>query len=239
MPDETANAARLTVATWNVHRCIGSRGVEDVERVVDVLRAIDADVVALQEIDSEVTADGRVDQLDVLARRTGLQPIAGPTLTRDYGRYGNAVLTRLPIVEARRHDLSVAGREPRGAIDARLRAGGGQLRVIATHLGLRAAERRRQVALLLEILGTGDEETVLAGDFNAWWPWGGPLRLLDAALGRVERPRTFPAHRPLFSLDRIWVRPWRRLVKVGAVREIGAARASDHLPVVAELSAGG
>jgi endonuclease/exonuclease/phosphatase family metal-dependent hydrolase len=220
----------LKVATYNVHRCIGRDGRRDTDRVLDVLRELDADVVALQELEW-----GSAAALDLLARfgrELGCAGIAGPTLLEDSGHYGNAVLTRLPVRAVHRVDLSVPEREPRGALDLMLEAPRGALRVIATHLGLAPAERRRQVRRILALLApVRPEPVVLMGDLNEWFLWGRTLRWLRAHFGRVPAPATYPARRPIFALDRIWVEP-RSLRADLAVHSTSLAHsASDHLPV--------
>jgi endonuclease/exonuclease/phosphatase family metal-dependent hydrolase len=220
----------LTIATYNVHGCVGSDGRRNSERVLAVLRELEADVVALQELEWQPAA--ALDLLAGFARELGCQGVAGPTLLKRDGHYGNAVLTRLPVRAVNRVDLSVPGREPRGALDLMLEAPRGALRVIATHLGLAPAERRHQIRRILAMLApVRPEPVVLMGDLNEWFLWGRPLRWLRAHFGRAPAPATFPARLPVFALDRIWVEP--RNLRTGlAVHSTPLARgASDHLPV--------
>ena len=107
---------------------------------------------------------------------------------------------------------------------------------MATHLGLRPAERRDQVQRLLAELG--DEKpmpTVLMGDLNEWFLWGRPLRWLRAHFEHTRAPATFPSSFPMLALDRIWVKPRHLLRRLSVHSSRLARRASDHLPVVAEL----
>jgi endonuclease/exonuclease/phosphatase family metal-dependent hydrolase len=147
------------------------------------------------------------------------------------------VLTRLPVRAVHRVDLSVPGREPRGALDLMLEAPRGALRVIATHLGLAPAERRLQARRILALLApVRPEPVVLMGDLNEWFLWGRTLRWLRAHFGRVPAPATYPARRPILALDRIWVEP-RSLRADLAVHSTSLARgASDHLPVCMTLT---
>ncbi len=225
----------LRLATWNVHGCVGRDGKFHPDRVLDVLRRLDADVIALQELlwDSREA----LHLLDRFAHALGYAPIAGPTMLRRNGHYGNALLHRLPLLDVQRIDLTIDRREPRGAIDTLLRTQSTPLRVLSTHLGLRPRERRRQMRRLLRILDDDtDRLTVLMGDLNEWFLWGRPLRWLHEWFGYTPSPRTFPARLPLFALDRIWVHPRSRLVRIAAVAG-DAAFASDHLPVVADIVA--
>jgi len=223
----------ISVATWNVHRCTGRDGRHDPARTLAVLRELDADVIALQEL--QWRPEDALHLLDDFAGHLGYTPLAGPTLLKQDGHYGNAVLTRLGVMRVERIDLSVPGREPRGALDIFLDGRIGVLRVVATHLGLAPWERRVQMKRLLGRLDRGGNPVVLMGDLNEWFLWGRPLRWLRRHFGRTPAPRTFPARFPVFSLDRIWVEPRRMLLEAGVHDSPGARIASDHLPVRAVL----
>jgi endonuclease/exonuclease/phosphatase family metal-dependent hydrolase len=228
---------RLSLATYNIHACIGVDGRFDPQRTLGVLKELDADLIALQEVEHHAV-EGR-DLLDFLADGVGMAAIAGPTLLRGERHYGNAVLTRLPVSRINRIDLSVPRREPRGALDVQLAWGGRRIQVVATHLGLRPGERRRQVRLLLELFeGSSVDLSALLGDLNEWQLWGGALGWLRRhfADGCGRAPRTYPGRLPLFALDRIWVRPADGLLGVRAHRTHLARRASDHLPLKALLT---
>ncbi|WP_338604555.1 endonuclease/exonuclease/phosphatase family protein [Desulfoferula mesophila] len=103
------------MATYNVHRWVGRDGHQDINRALRIINGLKADLIALQE----VCVPDKGPSLAVarrLALRMGLQTIAGPTFFEEQGEYGNLVLTRLPVEEIRRWDISVPGREPRGAV---------------------------------------------------------------------------------------------------------------------------
>lgn len=223
----------LRVATYNIHGAVGTDRRHDIARVARVISELDADVVALQEVESR---DGDSDTLAFLERRTRLSAVAGPTLLRGAGIYGNALMTRGQFIEVRRLDLSVHGHEPRGALDAVLDCRGVRLRVLATHLGLRPAERRQQIRALLACLAVAPSATtVLMGDLNEWFLWGRPLRWLRAEFRATPAPATFPSRLPMFALDRIWVRPRDSLRALGVHATSTARLASDHLPLLATI----
>jgi len=224
----------LTLATYNIHACVGGDGHFEPERTVHVLRELNADVVALQEVEHHDI--GGCDLLDYLAAKTGLTAIAGPTLLRESRHYGNAILTRLPILRVNRVDLTLPGHEARGALDVTLDGNGRRVQVVATHLGLKPWERRQQVRRLLKLFEIGPANIyVLMGDLNEWFLWGRPLRWLHAHFKRTPHYATFPARWPLMALARLWVHPRRRLARV-EVHASGLARvASDHLPLKAVI----
>lgn len=225
----------LRVATYNIHGAVGVDQRHDIGRVARVVAELDADVVALQEVESR---HGDADPLVFLERQTSLRAVAGPTLLRGVGAYGNALMTRGQFVDVRRIDLSVSGREPRGALDALLDCRGVRLRVLATHLGLRPAERRQQIrALLARLADARVPTTVLMGDLNEWFLWGRPLRWLRAEFRATPAPSTFPSRLPLFALDRIWVQPRDSLRSLGVHATATARLASDHLPLLATIEA--
>jgi endonuclease/exonuclease/phosphatase family metal-dependent hydrolase len=151
--------------------------------------------------------------------------------------FGNALLTRLPLLDVHRLDLSIATREPRGAVAATLDLGQGRLlHVLAAHLGLRLGDRRFQVRQILDYLDSvRNEFVVVLGDFNDWLPGRSAAHVMDHRLGRPPRRASFPTSWPVLPLDRIWVRPRTRLRRIFVHASSLARRASDHLPVVAEL----
>lgn len=224
----------LRVATWNVHSGVGRDGRYDPARIAAVVAETRADVIALQEVGSR---DASELLLAKLMRDTGFNAVDGWTLQRRGCDFGNAVLSRFPIAETARLDLTVDRCEPRGALDVVVAAPAGPLRVIATHLGLRPHERRTQVKRILSALERETPlPTVLAGDLNEWYLWGRPLRWLHKHFRATPAPATFPAWRPLLSLDRLWTEPAHLLAGLRVHRSALSRAASDHLPLVAELA---
>ncbi|WP_114809940.1 endonuclease/exonuclease/phosphatase family protein [Paraburkholderia kururiensis] len=233
--DNHARAAELRIATWNIHGATGADRVQSAERIAAVVGELDADIVALQEVP---LGDARTpNALDVLRAATGLHAVEGPTLDTPRRRFGNAVLSRLPVRAARTLDLSFGQREPRGALDVDLHHRGETFRVVATHLGLSARERRAQIHRLLSAFDRPDLPVILLGDINEWFVWGRALRMLVEHFRAAPAPRTFPARWPVFALDRIWMHPGERLIDVRAHASPLARIASDHLPLVARVAA--
>lgn len=224
----------MRVATYNIHRAIGADGRQDVTRIARVLREIDADVVALQEVAFPLERSGHL--LEHLGRDLRAQVIEGVTMSDERGHYGNAILTRMPVSTVDRLDISVPRREPRGAIEIAMRVADLNVRLVATHLGLRPGERRSQIkSLLPRFEHRGADVKILLGDLNEWFLWGRPVRWLRRVFGETPAPRTFPAKSPWFALDRLWVSPRAAIAQLRTHSSPTARTASDHLPLVADL----
>lgn len=223
----------LTVATWNIHAGVGIDHHFSPARIALVLREMDADIVALQEV--PLGGERWPNLLHDLAHATRSVGVEGFTFSVGGRRFGNAILSRYPVLDTRRIDISFGAHEPRGALDADIYCHGHRLRVIATHLGLRAAERRAQVARLLQAFDTSVMPVLLMGDVNEWFVWGRTLRRLISHFQPAPAPATFPSCLPLLALDRIWIRPRHRLVCVRVHGSPAARLASDHRPLVATI----
>ena len=227
----------FSAVSYNVHQCVGLDGRRDVARVARVLSHLDAHLIGLQEVGTDFTGGRKSGQMEQLAKATGLQAIAGHTIELQTGPYGNVLLTSWRVLNSRLLDLSLRGREPRGAIDAELAIGGETVRVVVTHLGLHAAERRYQVRRLLEALSQKPSRFIIVlGDINEWILRSRPLRWLYGRFGKPPAPRTFPSWFPVFALDRIWVMPRAALVDVRAHATPLTRIASDHLPLKAVIA---
>src|SRR5437763_1299425 len=129
----------IRIASYNIHGCVGVDRRFAPRRIAAVIAELDADIVALQEVESRRMG---INTLELLAAETGYDAIAGPVVVHANGDFGNGLLTRHEAVVVRRIDLGVARREPRGAIDVDLTVDGHPLRVLAAHLGLMPGERR-------------------------------------------------------------------------------------------------
>ncbi len=228
----------LTVLSYNIHRGVGLDRRLDLDRIADVIAEVSPDVAGLQEV---IREEGAVhaDQAAYIADKLGMSLVMGETRVHGTGSYGNAVLTRLPVLGSERHDLSLGGREPRGCLRVDLDVKGTPLHVFNCHLGLGLAERREQVMRLGRFIRESERlvgPRVLVGDFNEWHrgPITRGLRREFASPMRRMR-RTHPAMFSLFALDRIY---WDVEI-AGDEFHVHRSRlsrlASDHLPVVARL----
>lgn len=228
----------LHVGSYNIHRCVGTDGRRDVQRVADVIKEMGCDTIGLQEVDSRPGEHSDSRQLEFLANATGMQAIAASTILNHERSYGNALLTRRRILDVRRHDLSFLRFEPRGALEVHLDVGGASVRVFVMHLGLLPVERRFQMRKVLHVLHEmpRDQPVVVVGDINEWLPLSRPLRWLHGLMGKPPWQRTFPVYAPMFALDRVWVRPRGSLLHFSVHRSRLSRYASDHFPVKAVVA---
>ena len=240
----------VRVLTYNVHRCVGTDRRLDVGRVAEVIAAQSPDIVALQEVDVGRARTGGVDQAHRLAQRLGMAFHFNAAFTVEEERFGDAILTTLPERLVKAGPLpghpSFPQLEPRGAIWVEIETSAGRLGVINTHLGLVPREQRLQAAALAgrDWLGAATPGTplVLVGDMNAT-PRNAAYRILSARLAEARRAApfshrapTFPSTFPVLAIDHMFV---SEAVIVDAVRtplDPLSRLASDHLPLVADLS---
>jgi endonuclease/exonuclease/phosphatase family metal-dependent hydrolase len=229
---------QLKLATYNIHRCIGTDKVRDPQRTGDVLDEIGADIIALQEVEYLHT----INELDFVGTDLGFETVAGPTVTTERSKYGNLLISRYPVEKKRKINLSYPGQEHRGAIDVDIRYHEKLVRVIATHLGLSPIERRKQTKILLDMIINEKEErsaTILMGDMNEWFLWGRPLRWIHKYFGHKKSAATYPSRFPVLSLDRIWCHPFSFIHEIRPHCSKLSRLASDHLPLTAKVFLGG
>jgi len=226
----------VRVASYNIHGGVGRDGRCDLDRVVQVIAELDADLIGLQEVGSGTPRAIDAPQWDYLGERLAMAAIPGPTLQRAHGPFGNALLSRHPAAAVRHIELNVPPFEPRAALVASVEIDGARWHAIVTHLGLRWRERYAQTRRLAAALAPLDRPTLLFADANAVFPWSPGLRPLRQLFGRPGAAATFPAARPLLKLDRIWSHPVAARARVWAHSSARAREASDHLPICAEVA---
>ena len=227
----------MLVATYNVHRGRGPVGRFRPERIARVIAEIAPDLIALQEAQHYLRPGKGMMDAALLEREAGLRLLRVTARAGEQGWRGNLVLLRVDAKILRPPiGLRIGGMEPRGAILAELDLGGGPFRLLATHLSLGAARRKRQAEALLAAVAAGpDMPTLLLGDLNEWRPGASALGVLEPFFGLQPAAPTFPAFRPFLSLDRIMGHP-RGLVPGVVPHDTPLARhASDHLPLKARV----
>lgn len=235
------------IATYNVHRCVGTDGRRSEQRVAEVITSLGVDLVGLQELDLSRRAGG-IDQSGVIAEHLGWHRFFHPALRREHEEYGDAILSRHPIEFRQAGELTAPPPawcpESRGALWITADTPLGPVQVINTHLGLGWRERLIQARLLAggSWLGRmGDVPAVVMGDFNSL-PLAAGVRLLAR---RLRSPvdlrralislRTFPTRLPLLALDHVLPSRHFDLAGLRVHRSALAATASDHFPLVAAL----
>ncbi len=243
----------VRIATYNVHKCRGMDRRVLPDRIAGILRELNADVIALQEVISVDDGAGPTgaealperDQprfiADVLG---GYQCYFGENRRIRGAPYGNAILSRLPVRFTRNYDLSSGIRERRGCLRADVEVGGTSLHIFNVHLGTGFIERRRQARLLLSdsILRRVDLQgpSVVVGDFNEWTK-GLATRLMATHYDSIDMrlfgggTRTYPGMFPVFHLDHFYFDRRLQLKDFQLCRSRACLVASDHLPMVADF----
>jgi len=250
---------RLRVLSYNIHKCIG--GVDrryDPSRVADVIRNLDPDVLLLQEVDAGVPRSNGDRQVDLLGELCGMRYRSWyPNVeVRGGGHYGNAILSRYPLIESTNIDLSIRFKKRRSVLHGVVRVRHDEIdrtvHVYNMHLGLARFERRIQLRKFVDSHPFAslhhDTPVVVGGDLNDVYGRLGELLHpvgfrgpgaegdgLGSARGVNRRPLTFPAWGPLRALDAIFVRGAVDFVKLARCESELARRASDHRPLLAEV----
>lgn len=230
----------IRVASYNMRKAIGTDRRRSPERTLEVLNELDADVIALQEADRRFGAKQSALPLKLIAEHSDYKPVAFEARAGSLGWHGNALLVKKHVEVLEHHLFHLPSLEPRGAVLADIALNGARLCVIGMHLDLSGLWRRRQAQAILAHLAQrdGDCPAVLMGDLNEWSSRGGCLR--DFAKGHLfaECGRSFHASRPITQLDQIMVSPDLEILQSGAHASPTARKASDHLPVWADLKIG-
>ena len=226
------------ILTWNIHRAIGTDLRYDLDRVIALIKRHDPDIVALQEVDSRGKDQTNLP-LAALKQVLGSHAAEARTIVAPDGHYGHVLISRWPMHDINVHELHVSRRETRCAIEATIESPFGYIRVIAAHLGLRPNEIRPQLDIFGPLVrgeSSGDPSLqpgglLMLGDFNEWH--GRVRSTLTTLIPTHTMQKTFPSWRPILNLDRIYCRPGKALLRYW--NDTDARRASDHLPVYAEV----
>ena len=236
---------RLRVLSYNIHKCIG--GVDrryEPSRIGDVIGRLEPDVVLLQEVDANVPRSNHDRQVDLIGDLVGLRYRSWfPNVAVAGGHYGNAILSRYPLIESANIDLSIRFKKRRSVLHGVIRVRHDDVdrtvHVYNMHLGLARFERRIQLRRFLDShpFANLHNETpiVVGGDLNDVYGRLGELLRPAGFRGVDRRPLTFPAWGPLRALDAIFVRGAVDFLKLSRCDSELARRASDHRPLVAEV----
>jgi endonuclease/exonuclease/phosphatase family metal-dependent hydrolase len=229
---------QLKVASYNIRKSVGTDWRRKPERVLAVLCEIDADVIALQEVDRRFGS--RLSSLDpeAIAAETDYRAIRFGARPQSLGFHGNAILVRKSIQVAAARQMTLPHLEPRGAAVADLDLDGRQVRIVGMHLGLTRKWRDLQTATIVAELRALEASmpTVLMGDLNEPSLRDGVLRAFEARHTIAAPGPSFHAAMPLFALDRIIVTEDIAITRTGVHRSALSRVTSDHLPIWAELA---
>lgn len=240
--EEAQHTIVLRVATYNVHRCRGLDGRTRPDRIAAVLAALDADIIALQEVigASPVSAG----QAAAIGAALGMGWVMAPTRHVRSALFGNVVLSHFPVRHHQQHDLTWKTCEPRLAQRVDLEIGThGVLHFYNVHLGTALLERREQARRLAAIVHDRRVQgpKIVLGDFNEW-ARGLTADVLAETLQSIDltrflrRRRTYPGFFPVVHLDHIYYEGARVEVERAWLPKDRIAKiASDHLPLVADL----
>ena len=245
-------SSTLRVVTLNIHKGLSQFNRRMViHELREGLRSLAPDLVFLQEVQGRNYRHARhfnawpeAAQHEFLAGDE-LQHVYGRNRVHQYGHYGNAVLSRFPILSADNEDVSDHRFERRGLLHTVVKVPGWKrnLHCVCVHLSLHERGRRRQldaIAERLEEIAAKRMPIIVAGDFNDWRQRA--TRILEDSLGMTEvsvaaggrHQRTYPSVLPLLHLDRIYVRGFK-VVRSQVHRGAPWSVLSDHLAVGAEL----
>jgi endonuclease/exonuclease/phosphatase family metal-dependent hydrolase len=163
----TADESLIKVVTYNIQFGKGQDGRIDLQRTIDTLKELDADIVSLQEVERYSARSGFQDQVYVIAQALEMNATFYPSLSYPGLYYGNVILSRFPIKEST-HLLFNGRNEQRSAILANIQIGEGQtIHVLNTHLGLNKEERARDIERIYGLLQTIDAPIIVTGDLNS------------------------------------------------------------------------
>jgi endonuclease/exonuclease/phosphatase family metal-dependent hydrolase len=228
----------IVIASYNMRKAIGTDRRRRPERILEVLREIDADVVALQEADRRFGSRQSALPPHMLAEHSPYKPIDFDIRPGGIGWHGNALLVRKSAEILDRTPIAIPALEPRGAVMADLRIKGMELRVVGMHLDLSGLWRRKQVRAILAHVQARRPHLplVMMGDLNEWMTLGGCLREFMLHHRIAPTGPSYHSRRPVGRLDRIIVTPDLHVTASGTHHSEKAQAASDHLPVWARLA---
>jgi endonuclease/exonuclease/phosphatase family metal-dependent hydrolase len=231
----------LRVASYNICKSVGTDLRRRPDRVLAVLGELDADVVALQEVDRRFGARASVLSPDSIVAETSFKPVRFGVRPDSLGWHGNALLIGRDVEVLSHRRLELPSFEPRGAILADLRVRGTAIRVLGMHLGLLGLWRRRQARAVLMTLEALEEPlpTVMMGDLNEWTLGGGCLAMFAKHHHVAVPGPSFHSRRPIATLDRIITSLDLRVEDAGVHVSAKSRVASDHLPVWASITSAG
>ncbi|MBB5686956.1 endonuclease/exonuclease/phosphatase family protein [Sphingobium boeckii] len=229
----------IRVASYNIHKAVGTDNRRNPDRILAVLNEIQADVITLQEADRRFGARMGVIPLHLLEEHSDYVHVPFDIRADSLGWHGNAILVRKSAEILHREVIHIPALEPRGAVMADVKVNGVKIRVVGMHLDLSGLWRRRQARAILANLDACEVKypTVMMGDLNEWSRQSGCLHDFARHYRFAACGKSFHARRPVATLDRIMIGEGLEIADAGTHHSPIARRASDHLPVWADLEA--
>ncbi len=230
---------RITAMTYNICSGHNLRREQDIGFAAAVIRQVQPDFCGVNEVRA-FTSDAPYDQADALGRLTGYYPAFGKSIDVAGGEYGNAFLTRRPLLEKDvihipdRFEPGARRAEHRTLLRCVIGLDCGPVTVLQTHFGLTDPEKRAAVETALEVIAGEKNPVLLMGDLNME-PGDAILAPLFGALadtaGQSDAIRTFPSGEPAIKIDYILC---SREMRALAVRSLDTQN-SDHRPLIADM----
>ncbi|OFI35369.1 hypothetical protein BFC17_16190 [Alteromonas lipolytica] len=229
--------------SYNIHSGVGRDGIQDYQRIGQFLASRNADFVLLQEMDTRSENRSIHDDIAAICVDGLYEMIEAPTKTTKSGWYGNAILTRHPVLHREQFDISAPGREPRTLQHVVVAVKDQQISLFNAHMGLKKAERKFQAkrihAIMQDFLSRYPMPVCLGGDMNEWWLNTQLFKRLDKDFTQLKTGKTFPSQWPLLKLDRLWVNEALDVVLSHRIKEQAYRHYSDHIPVMVEFKTSG
>ena len=221
--------------TYNIHSGVGRDGAQDYHRIGRFLADQNADFVLLQEMDTRDRQRNVHDDVTAICADGQYVLVPAPTITTEHGWYGNAILSKHPVLHRQQFNISVPGREPRGLQHIVVSANTMQFSLFNAHLGLKKSERKYQVRRVNEIMQEIRQRNripaCLGGDMNEWWLKTKLFKRLDKHFCQLATGKSFPSQWPLLKLDRLWTSKEIIVHHCHRLQDDTFDYFSDHLPV--------
>lgn len=247
LPSMPVNASELRIASYNIHTSKDNTGTFNPAQTLKVIQSLESDIIGLQEVSTELRENWQQSTLDFYAEQLQWHKAFGASVDHAHHQYGNALLSRYPIVSYRNHILYdpapwlsaiLPGLHRRTVLEAEIHVAGYPVHIFVSHLGLLPWERKKEVQKLLEIVNSIEREGLLIvmGDFNEWIEGTNILPMLEEAFPDMPKAqKTLPVFYPIAALDRIYVQPAHHLKSIKVHNNKLSRKTSDHLPLVADI----
>jgi len=229
---------KVTVMSYNIHAMRGMDKKVDVDRIAKVINDQNPDVVGLQEVDQFTERSGKIDAIKILEEKTGLYGVFMATFDYQGGEFGNAMLSRYPIIDQKLYRLpSRDNYEPRlMMMISCIIESGDTVHFYNTHLDhhRQDSDRPIQVEAIKKIIKNDQSKIIFTGDFNCQ-PGSESLNIITSVLSRCPSDAlTYSTNEPIWTIDHIFYTEDHGIYfqKFNVIQE---EMASDHFPIIAKF----